>query len=511
MMWTTNNERAEKMYPFLFLRGLFSNGAFHRPDWQGRDDTSHSFWQLTNDAPEAPKPIDPAPESITDGTPEPAPVDEPDSGSDLEPDNTFEEEVVAEPDSPSTPQPEDVIAPEPRPEPEGVRDPEPEPEPVQEAEPEPEPQPESEGSADPEPEAEPVTELEPKPQPEQEPEPTPDSEPAPEPVSDTGADADLISEARFFVSANGSDSGTGSIDDPFATIEHAASMAGAGDVILVRDGVYDGPILIDNGGDIGNDLVIAAYPGERPVIDGSQTPPNTDLVTLAADNIRFDGFEVTNSTGTALVVWSSDNVTLTNNIVHASEVGGIWVGSDKLGESSGHVITDNVVYDTGLMNEERELDYGWPRGIAIDVSTDVLVEDNVVFKNYGEGIGVLSSSDVTIEGNRVYDNFSVQIYLDNAQDITATDNLMFHTGDEEYFRKDAPGIGLLIANEHTRFEQPTTDIEVYDNVFGDVQPVFYDDSYGWGGGIENSNLGPNTVIGADEIDPAWEYSNGLLF
>lgn len=495
------------MKPFLFLRGFFNSGAFTGPDWRGSDDTSRSFWQWAKDASDAPTSNGPVPVSNTDEAPEPESVDEPDTGSDLEPENTLENVIVTDPGSPSAPPPEDVVAPEPQPEPEEVLDQEPEPEP----EPQPEPQPEPEVVLDPEPEAEPVTELEPEPQPEQEPEATPDPEPEPEPISDTNAQSDIVSEARFFVSSNGSDSGTGTIDDPFATIEHAASMAGAGDVILVRGGLYDGPILIENGGNIGNDLVIAAYPGERPVIDGSRTPPNTDLVTLAADNIRFEGFEVTNSTGTAIVVWSSDNVTISNNIVHASEVGGIWVGSNKLGESSGHVITDNVVFDTGLMNEERELDYGWPRGIAIDVSTDVLVEDNIVFKNYGEGIGVLSSSDVMIEGNRVYDNYSVQVYLDNAQDVTATNNLLFHTGDEEYFRKDAPGIGLLIANEHTRFEQPTTDIEVYDNVFGDVQPVFYDDSYGWGGGIEDSNLGPNTIIGADEIDPSWEYSNGLLF
>lgn len=147
----------------------------------------------------------------------------------------------------------------------------------------------------------------------------------------------------------------------------------------------------------------------------------------------------------------------------------------------------------------------WPRALAIDATTDTIVRDNLVFKNYGEGIGALSSTDIEIVGNIVYDNYSVQMYLDNTQDITATGNKLFETGDTEFYRKGEPGLGILVANERTEFEMATTGIDVKDNLYAGVETARYDGSYGWGGGITDSILGPGTVITPDKVNPDWPY------
>jgi hypothetical protein len=43
----------------------------------------------------------------------------------------------------------------------------------------------------------------------------------------------------YYVAPGGSDDDDGSIDHPWATVEHAGRTAGPGDTVLVRGGTYD--------------------------------------------------------------------------------------------------------------------------------------------------------------------------------------------------------------------------------------------------------------------------------
>jgi hypothetical protein len=312
-------------------------------------------------------------------------------------------------------------------------------------------------------------------------------------------------DADFVVATNGRDGAVGSVDSPLATIGQAIYLAKPGDVILVRGGVYEGPLAIWKGGRDGAPVTIKAFPGERPIIDGDGTRADTDLVSITASHVEFSGFEVRGATRSGISVWSAKDVALIDNVVHDAVRGGIYVGSDKLGVSSGHLLDGNVVYNTVLENSARNWSEGWARAVAMDNSTDTVVRNNTIFKNYGEGVGSVSSTDILYKNNIVYDNFSVQVYLDNVQDFTATDNIIFHSGDTDFFRYKEPGIGLLIANEYTTYEMPSERITVQDNIFADVEPVFYDGSYGRGGGISDSSLGPNTILPFSAIDPEWLY------
>ncbi|MGV1037906.1 MAG: right-handed parallel beta-helix repeat-containing protein [Candidatus Nanopelagicales bacterium] len=78
-----------------------------------------------------------------------------------------------------------------------------------------------------------------------------------------------------YVAPNGSDSATGTIGQPYATIKKAESVSAAGDTVVVRGGTYSlsaqGTATIDT-----NNLTVIAYPGETPVFDGSiAAPTNT--------------------------------------------------------------------------------------------------------------------------------------------------------------------------------------------------------------------------------------------
>ena len=76
----------------------------------------------------------------------------------------------------------------------------------------------------------------------------------------------------IYVAPDGSDAGIGSESDPFATFQHAVDALGKkGGTVLARGGTYNQRIVLRHR----DHVTVAAYPGERPVLDLSGTvPPN---------------------------------------------------------------------------------------------------------------------------------------------------------------------------------------------------------------------------------------------
>ena len=68
----------------------------------------------------------------------------------------------------------------------------------------------------------------------------------------------------FYVDRNhpsASDTNSGSEVLPWKTIVHAARVAGAGDTVLIKAGIYeDGDVIVANSGAPGQEIVFTAYP-----------------------------------------------------------------------------------------------------------------------------------------------------------------------------------------------------------------------------------------------------------
>ena len=76
--------------------------------------------------------------------------------------------------------------------------------------------------------------------------------------------------ATYYVSTAGNDGNSGTtLDAPFRTIGHAVNGAAAGDTVVVRGGTYREDVEMNTGGTADRPLVLTAYPGEVPVIKGS--------------------------------------------------------------------------------------------------------------------------------------------------------------------------------------------------------------------------------------------------
>jgi hypothetical protein len=96
----------------------------------------------------------------------------------------------------------------------------------------------------------------------------------PDVSTDVGLDWE-VEEADWYVAVDGDDTNPGTIDEPFATIQHAHDVAGPGDLIYVRGGTYepeDQTVFRGEGTD-GEPITLRTYPGEHVVIDGSGVDP----------------------------------------------------------------------------------------------------------------------------------------------------------------------------------------------------------------------------------------------
>ncbi len=80
--------------------------------------------------------------------------------------------------------------------------------------------------------------------------------------------ASTTRSADYFVSPDGNNSNPGSLGSPFATIQRAASLAGPGDTVFVRGGVYRETVVPIQSGTPGAPIRFTAYNNERVWVTG---------------------------------------------------------------------------------------------------------------------------------------------------------------------------------------------------------------------------------------------------
>ena len=143
-------------------------------------------------------------------------------------------------------------------------------------------------------------------------------------------------DATHFVAVNGSDDGPGTIDRPWATINHAAEQAGPGDTIVVRGGQYvlHAQVRVRNSGRSNAWITFMGYSGEGPILD-AQLIPRSALVQGGLDNgafqvegishIRVANLTVINSHDAGFTVRDSSNIDLINNSTNGTFSSGIAV------------------------------------------------------------------------------------------------------------------------------------------------------------------------------------------
>ena len=90
--------------------------------------------------------------------------------------------------------------------------------------------------------------------------------------TDTDVSANAAhSSYEYYVANDGDDANLGTIDAPFATIQHAINQVGAGDVVNIRGGIYREELLLEDiHGTAENRITFKGYQGEDVLLTGAK-------------------------------------------------------------------------------------------------------------------------------------------------------------------------------------------------------------------------------------------------
>jgi hypothetical protein len=331
-----------------------------------------------------------------------------------------------------------------------------------------------------------------------------------------------------WVAPDGDDTGPGTRDEPWATLQHAADSVRPGATVYVRGGVYQQRLAAPTSGAPGRPIVFAAAPGERAVLDGSSLEVPADqnaMITIDSGSyIQIRGFEITGYRSAVtghvpigiLVTGPSDHVRLEDNFVHdmgttfQGRNGGDAHGIAVFGTDSAHPIEEVEIVDNELAN----LELGSSEALVVNGNVkDFLIEGNRVHDTNNIGIDVIgfegTASDPTVDqardgvvrgntvwnvdsyGNPAYgrDRSADGIYVDGGRDVLIEGNTIHDVN-----------IGIELASEHAG--RSTRNVTVRNNLVYDSTAIGiaiggYDRRRG---STEDCLIVNNTVVHTDGVE-----------
>jgi len=194
------------------------------------------------------------------------------------------------------------------------------------------------------------------------------------------------------------------VPDDFPTIQAAVDAAGAGDTIIVRDGIYT-----ENVGVTMNHLTITSENGAETTIVQAANPA-APVFAVTADYVNVNGFTVKGTGGLLKGGLHLDNVehcSISNNVASDNEIG-IYSSHSSSNLLTGNIVSNNsqggiylVVSPGNILTSNMVTNSG--DGIYVFKSSYTDMADNIV-ENSPQGIYILESSDTTLTNNTVSDN-----------------------------------------------------------------------------------------------------------
>lgn len=251
--------------------------------------------------------------------------------------------------------------------------------------------------------------------------------------------ARLASGETWVVSPSGDDSGPGTVERPFRSFARAAEAAAAGDVVSFRAGTYatEEEVVLTRSGSSGSPITFAAWPGEKPVLDGGGTPGGIVTLGAGASWIRLSGFTVRGYRIWGLYLEGGNRGVVLDHLDVSGGEACLRVTDGNSGDPPAHGGVEDLLVEDSTFRDAlgtvvdctpgpcdrttfRRLDVSGgglvqgvsfgADGIGLEKGREVVVEDCVVHDNGGDGID-LNSRDtagnvagVVVRRNRVERN-----------------------------------------------------------------------------------------------------------
>jgi len=234
----------------------------------------------------------------------------------------------------------------------------------------------------------------------------------------------------WYVAVNGNDGGAGNSADPFATIQHAYDVAGAGDLVIVKPGLYREHVQMTKSGTANAYITFRSEIPGAAILEGC----NPDLAVVdSTDNWQPTGngvYSTVLSHTTGYVAVEGARLyhygSLSDLESQAAGVPGGWYF-----QSDGNILyvrlPDNADPDTHIMQ------VGQLTGAFTLTGAGYLIFDGFTLRyygtdNFGRGLYLNGSSNILIRGNLIH-NCRYGIYVKEASsaNITIQDNELYDT------------------------------------------------------------------------------------
>lgn len=316
----------------------------------------------------------------------------------------------------------------------------------------------------------------------------------------------------LYVSPTGNDTNDGSINKPL-TLNKAAQVAIAGDVVIIKSGTYSptSSIIIANSGTAANPITFKAEVKDGAIIDGtnSSSPNAADrqglftILGTTSNNkswIVIDGLRVINSKWAGIFTRFGDNIIVKNCSTNNTGASGIIAANSSNIKILNNKVQQACVFDRKAENTNECITVASVNTFEIAYNT---VSDRLVdLSNGGEGIDAKNACiNGTIHHNTVTSLIRVGIYIDaylgNLSNIEVYNNKIYNTKNG----------GITIASE----EGGVVDgIKTHDNLIYDADKFgIRIAGYLNDGPLRNLDVYQNTIVNCGLNAGSWE-NVGLL-
>lgn len=298
------------------------------------------------------------------------------------------------------------------------------------------------------------------------------------PLWSTGVD---FSHADWFVSPLGRSNASGKEDDPidFATALSSSGPVKPGELVMLKEGVYEGRFVSTISGTSNSPVIFYAKPGTRVTIDGKNGSGDQAL-HIMGEWVQFWNLEITNTSQNRTdmvdgVRFDAPNSKLINSVIHNNLQGiGFWspaINSELYG---------NIIFNNGAAGEDR----GHGHAIYTQNKTGTKqIINNIIFFGYGFGIHAYTENG-DIQGF----NFERNIWFRTGASVNGSSTL----GESD---------GLLIGGL-----KPVDRAIVKENYSWVPHPNARSIRFGWGGTVVNEfiEIRDNYLVGNAVTQGQWK-------
>ena len=155
-----------------------------------------------------------------------------------------------------------------------------------------------------------------------------------------------VSAQPWYVTTNGSDTGSGSEQDPFLTIGKAVSMVQAGQTIFIKGGTFNltTTILIAKSGTGGSVISLFAFPGARPVLNfsGQSLSSSNYGIKLTGNYWHIKGIDITGAGDNGMKIEGGSHNIIENCAFYRNRDSGLQLDN---GASSNNVLNCDSFYN----------------------------------------------------------------------------------------------------------------------------------------------------------------------